>query len=106
MSEQVNEIKPFRQVPFCEPDAKLTITGAELEAIQSVVNAFTGPVNALQNIFKRNIDEGNIVIKYVQQDGTEITKEQATEYLKKAADFLKSNVTSQENQETKENTLN
>jgi len=92
MSEQINEIKPFKQVPFCEADTKLVITGAELEVLQNTINLFAGPVVALQNILKRNIDEGNIIIKYVQQDGTEISKEEATEYLKKAAEFLKANV--------------
>lgn len=89
--KSVKEIKPFKQVPYCEADAKLSLTGAEFEAIQSIINAFAPSVNAVQSVFQRNIDEGTIVIKYIQQDGTEISEQEATEYLKKASDFLKSN---------------
>jgi hypothetical protein len=87
---QIKEIKPFRQVPYCEPDTILSITGEELESIQNILNIFQTPLNAVQTIFDRNINQGNITIKYIQQDGTEITKEEAEKYVIQAKNFLKS----------------
>lgn len=86
---KIEQIKPFTQVPYCEPNAVLTITGEEFEAIQQVLNIFKTPLDAIQSIFDRNINQGNINIKYVLQDGSEITKEQAIDYLNKATQYLK-----------------
>lgn len=85
----IEQIKPFTQVPFCEPNAMLSITGEEFEAIQQVLNVFKAPLDAIQNIFDRNINQGNISIKYILQDGSEISKEQAIDYLNKATQYLK-----------------
>lgn len=89
MSENLNEIKPFRQIPSCEADALLSITGAEFNDIQNILNVFKAPIAAVDSIFNRNINEGNIIIRYVQEDGTEITKEEATKYLEQARNFVK-----------------
>ncbi len=89
MSENLNEIKPFRQVPSCDADAILSITGAELEAIQTFLNVFKVPIAAVDSIFNRNLNEGKIVIKYIQEDGTEISQEEATSYLEKMREVLK-----------------
>lgn len=86
----IEQIKPFTQVPYCEPDAVLSITGEEFEAIQQVLNVFKAPLDAIQSIFDRNINQGNINIKYILQDGSEISKEQAIDYLNKATQYLKS----------------
>jgi len=67
MSE-IEQIRPFTQVPYCEPDAVLSITGEEFEAIQQVLNVFKAPLDAIQSIFDRNINQGNINIKYISQD--------------------------------------
>lgn len=88
MSE-VKDIKPFKQIPTCDPDTVLSILGAEYEAIQNFLGAFRGPLNVIDNIFNRNLNEGNIVIKYVQEDGTEITKEEAVLYIEQAKEHLK-----------------
>jgi hypothetical protein len=85
----IEQIKPFTQVPYCEPDTVLTITGEEFEIIQQTLNIFKAPLDAIQSIFDRNINQGNITIKYVLQDGSEITKEQAIDYLNKATQYLK-----------------
>ena len=99
MSEQtINQIKPFRQVPSCEPDTLLTITGAEYADIQNVINVFKVPLLAVESIFNRNLNEGKIVIKYVQEDGTEIPQEQALEYLEQMKEFLKAKEQVSENQ--------
>jgi len=86
---KIEQIKPFTQVPYCEPDTVLTITGEEFEIIQQTLNIFKAPLDAIQSIFDRNINQGNITIKYVLQDGSEITKEQAIDYLNKATQYLK-----------------
>lgn len=86
--DEIKDIKPFKQIPSTQANTMLSITGAEFEAIQSIINAFKPSIEAVQSIFDRNINEGNIVIRYVQADGTEISKEEASEYLQKASQFL------------------
>lgn len=85
---KINEIKPFRQVPSCEPTTELTITAAEFNDVQSIINAFKPAIAALDNVFNRSLNDGKIVIKYVQEDGTEISQEEATAYLQKAKEYL------------------
>lgn len=88
MSENLNKIKPFKQIPSCDENTILSILPSEFEAIQSLLNAFKAPIAALDNIFNRNLNEGKIYIKYIQEDGTEISKEEAAEFLKKAKDYI------------------
>ena len=91
MSEtKMNDIKPFKQVPSCEANAVLSITGEEYDALQNVLNAFKAPILALESIFARNLNEGNIVVKYIQEDGTEVPQETALEYIEYMKSFLKS----------------
>jgi len=85
----ISEIKPFKQVPSCDPETLLTITAAEYDTIQTIVNIFKPGVLALESVFNRNLNNGNIVIKYIQEAGSEITEEQATEYLKEITEHLK-----------------
>lgn len=90
MSEQVlNQIKPFKQIPSCDPDTILSITGQEYATIQNLINVFEAPVNVIKEIFNRNLNEGNITIKYIQEDGTEIPESEAVKYLEQMKDFLK-----------------
>lgn len=89
--DSIKEIKPFKQVPFCNLDTKLSITGSEFIAIQNVINIFKDSVEAVQSVFDRNINEGNISIKFIDRDGQEISEEEAASYLKKASEFIKKN---------------
>lgn len=89
--DSIKEIKPFRQVPFCNSDTKLSITGSEFIAIQNVINMFKDSVEAVQSVFDRNLNEGNISIKFIDRNGQEMSEEEATNYLKKASEFIKSN---------------
>lgn len=91
MSEKLNEIKPFKQIPYCEENTLLTITGAEYETLRNSVNMIRESAEAINSIFVRNLNEGNILVKYVQQDGTEISEQEAIDYLKKASEYLKEN---------------
>lgn len=86
----MNNLKPFRQVPSCDADTVLSITGAEFDAIQNVINIFKSSVSAVDSIFNRNINEGKIVIRYIQEDGTEISKEEVTKFLEEASKIINS----------------
>jgi hypothetical protein len=85
----IKEIKPFKQIPYCEDNALLSITPKQFEVLQSALNIFKEPIIIMDEIFNQNIDMQNIKIKYVQGDGTEITKEEAEEYLLQASSIIK-----------------
>ena len=86
---KIGEIKPFKQVPSCDIDTMLSITAGEFENIQNVINAFRLSVTAVDSVLNRNINEGKIIIKYIQEDGTEISAEEATKYLEQVKQHLK-----------------
>lgn len=90
--KSISDIKPFRQIPSCDSNEILTITAGEFEVIQNIINSFRAPLNALDSIFNRNLNDGKITIKYVQEDGTEITKEEAMQYIEQAKQFLDNSV--------------
>ena len=95
MSEtKIEEIKPFKQISFFKENAVLSLNEDEFEAINNVLGIFHNAYEAIQSIFDRNINEGNILIKYIQQDGTEISQLEALEYLKKASEYLKESTSS------------
>lgn len=97
MSE-ISEIKPFKQVPSCDADTELVILGGEVEVLQNFLNIFKTPLAVIENIFNRNLNNGKIQIKYIQEDGTEIPKEDALKYIEFAREYLKS----RENQKSEE----
>lgn len=89
MSEvQAPQFKPFRQVPHWEPDAKIVITGDEFARLKDFLNIFSEPIHTMQDIFNRNLNEGVITVKYIDNENQEIPAEKVQAYMQELRDYL------------------
>lgn len=86
---EVPKFKPFRQVPSWEPDAEIPITGREYSLLQDFFSVFAEPVSIMQDVFRRSLDKGVITIKYIDNDGKEVSKEEVEAYMKEMTEYLK-----------------
>lgn len=89
-SMEVPQFKPFRQVPHVEPDAKLTITGNQFKILQEFLGVFAEPIQTMQQVFSQNLNDGIIGIKYLDNDGREISKEEVQAYMQEVQKYLAS----------------
>jgi hypothetical protein len=87
-SLSIPKLKPFRQVPHTEPDAKITLSVPEWEQLQDFFNVFARPIQVMQDVMRRNMDTGVVTIKYVDPEGKEIPKEDIEAYMKEVREYL------------------
>jgi len=85
------QFKPFRQVPTWGPDSKFTLSSQEFDILQSFFNQFLQPIQVVENLFKRGVDEGQIKFKYVDEQNQEVDPKEVQLYLEKVQEYLKSN---------------
>lgn len=78
---EVPKFKAFRQIPHVAPDAKVELTAQEWDELQDFFNIFARPLSVMQNIFNRNLNTGNIQVKYIGADNAEIPKEEIETYM-------------------------
>lgn len=89
--EKVTEtptIRPFRQVPHWEPDAKIFLTGTEFSTLQDFFNIFAEPIQIMQDIFGRSLKDGTITVKYVDNENKEVPKEEVQAYLQQMKEYF------------------
>jgi hypothetical protein len=87
---EVPSIKPFRQVPHWEPDADIVIKGSEFNLLQNFFNVFAEPINIMQDIFSRSLNNGTISIKYIDNEGKEVSKEEVQAYMTQLKEYFQS----------------
>ncbi len=68
--------KPFKQVPVYNTEF-IKVPIEEFIELQDNMNVLAESFNLIQQIFFRAINEGDIAFKYVEEDGTEITEDEA-----------------------------
>lgn len=90
MKQEVPQMKPFRQIPVWKEDAKFELNGAELMTLQQFFGVFMQPVKVMQDIFSRHIQNGTIEIKYQDEKGEEIPKEEIQNQLKLLSEYYQS----------------
>lgn len=99
MSTEMPQIRPFRQVPVFEPDAKFEVTGEEFQFLQGFIQQFVRPVHAIETIFKRAIENGAVKIKNVDQEGNEIPQAEIDEYVEKLKAYYQNLTPEQANEQ-------
>jgi hypothetical protein len=73
--KDLQDLKPFAQKPYWNPDAKIELTGAEFEVLAGILQPFIPAGFIMQSIFDRSIKEGTIKMKYEYTDGSgEVTE--------------------------------
>jgi hypothetical protein len=101
-SMEAPKFKPFRQVPHWEPDADIVIKGTEFNMLQNFFNVFAEPINVMQDIFARNLNDGVITVKYLDNDGKEVSKEEVQAYMTEMKNYLNAEAEKIKNQSTEE----
>lgn len=80
--------KPFKQVPVFTDDAKVAIPIEDFIELQDFLKFFAEPFTIMQKAYHSAINSGVISFKYLEDDDTEITEDEARkrieEYNKKA----------------------
>jgi hypothetical protein len=105
-SMELPKFKPFRQVPHYEPDAKIVITGAEFDVLKSFFNVFAEPINIMQDIFGRNLNDGVITVKYIDNEGKEVPQEEVKAYMQEVKNYVDAQKAEKtEVEETQESTV-
>lgn len=87
-SMEIPKFRPFRQVPHYEPDAQIALTGQQFSLLQNFFGVFAEPINVMQDVFSTNLNNGVITIKYIDNDGKEVSKEEVQEYMKEVQKYL------------------
>lgn len=87
-TQEMPQFKPFRQVPVWEDNAQFTITGAQFRELQEFFNMFVGPIQVVEDLFRANLNAGKIEIKYLDNENTEIAKEDIQAYMKKFQEYV------------------
>lgn len=89
--------KPFNQIPSWESTEKFELTGVEFEQIYNFLNIFIPPVNVVQNIFNKGLQEGKIKMRYEYADGSgEVNEEEVKNYTKALNEYFKQKLVEQE----------
>ena len=70
-------MKPFKQVPVFKENAEVAIPIDDFIELQDFLKFFAEPYNIVQSAYFNAINSGTISFKYLEEDGTEITKEDA-----------------------------
>ncbi len=75
------DIRQVRQVPYWSTTSEFTLMGDEFLKLQNFINIFSEPMQAMNSIFKRHLDNGTISVKYLDNNNNEFTKEEVTNYI-------------------------
>lgn len=76
-------MKPFKQIPVFNKDT-LEISMEDFVEIQNLVASFAIPFQIIQNLYYKAINDGSITFRYEEEDGTEISEDEARERIKQA----------------------
>ena len=75
-------IKPFKQVPVFKENAEVVIPIEDFIELQDFLKFFAEPFTIIQKAYSSAINSGTISFKYLEDDGTEITEEDARNRVK------------------------
>jgi len=75
--KNLEDLKPFEQRPYWDPNAKFVFSGSEFERLFNVLQPFLGLALIFQKVMDENIKNGTIQVKYEYVDGSgEISEEE------------------------------
>lgn len=74
-------IKEFKQIPIYKEDTNVSIPIEDFIELQDFLKFFAEPFNIVQNAYYKAINEGLISFKYLEEDGSEISEDEARKRL-------------------------
>lgn len=75
-------LKPFSQIPVYDENTMINIPINDFIEIQDFLKVFSQPFQLVQNAYYRAIQNKTITFKYLEEDGTEISEDEARERVK------------------------
>lgn len=79
--KELQDLKPFEQTPYWDPNSTFTFTGSEFERIYALLAPWIGVGFILQSKMDQGIRDGVVKVKYEYTDGTgEVPEEQVKAY--------------------------
>lgn len=88
MSEQKSNIPNIRQYPVWSSTETIEVSGLEWEQIYNLLNIFRQAIVAGESVMQRNLEKGKVTMKYVDEQGAEVSQEQVAEYTKQLQEFF------------------
>ena len=82
---QVGEIRSY---PTWKSQEKIEVSGLEWQSIYNVLNIFREGLVAAESVMQRNLEQGKIVMKYVDGNDKEISAEKVAEYTKQMQEIF------------------
>lgn len=76
MSDNTTQFKRFKQIPTWDPKAKFHLTGEEFLELKQFFDMFARPLFYTEQIFERHLNSGTITMRYEDEDGNEMSKEE------------------------------
>ncbi len=70
-------MKPFKQIPSYKEDATIAVPIKDFIELQNFLKFFAQPFGLVQNAYHKAINDGVITFSYKEEDGTEITEDEA-----------------------------
>lgn len=91
MSENIQEPKfrRIQQIPVWPNSAEFKLSGTQFLALQNFFNLFAEPLQVMQTVFRDNLESGTIQMRYQDETGNEISKEEVEQYITELAEFQK-----------------
>lgn len=77
-----NMLKPFSQIPIYSEDATVKIPINDFIELQEFLKVFNAPFLIIQNAYYNAIKDSTITFKYLEEDGSEITENEARDRIK------------------------
>ena len=81
-------IADFMQQPFWGSDDKIDIKGSDFEIMYNFIQMFGPAVDAARRTMQNNLNSGNIKMRYVKEDGTEVPRSYVVEFEQKWNAYL------------------
>ena len=85
------QFKPFRQIPYWDADQTFEINSEQMQAIQEMYKTLALFSNAFEPFFFKNLTNEKIKIRYEDEFGNLISKEDVDKMMNDYANYLKEN---------------
>jgi len=79
--DELQDLKPFEQKPYWDPNAEFTFSGIEFEHLFKTLQPWMGIAFIMQGIMEKHIQNGTIKVKYEYTDGSgELSEDEVKNY--------------------------
>lgn len=96
-----NELQKIKQYPVWASKETIEVSGLEWEAIYGVLNMFKQGIVAAESVMQRNMQNGKITMKYIDENNEEVSPDKVEEYTKQLNEFFAKKAAEEQKEKTK-----